>query len=162
MSNEGETTMTGKQADLGFGQRLRQLAEDGFTLTEMLIVIALIGIISTFVVGNLIGKYNQAKVDATKIQMKQLGVLLDDFNRVCGFYPTTDQGLDALVHAPSGRSCKNYDPQGFIQGGKVPKDGWGNDFAYVSDGNKYVIKSLGSDGKEGGEGLDKDITSDDL
>ena len=69
----------------------------GFTLTEMLIVIALIGLIMTFVSGNIIGKFNSAKVDSTKIQMKQLGVILDDFNRVCGFYPTTAQGLDALI-----------------------------------------------------------------
>jgi general secretion pathway protein G len=134
----------------------------GFTLTEMLIVIALIGLIMTFVSGNIIGKFNSAKVDSTKIQMKQLGVLLDDFNRVCGFYPTTDQGLDALVKAPAGRECKNYDPAGFIKGGKVPKDGWGNDFIYESDGANYKITSLGGDNRAGGDNNDKDITSDDL
>ena len=134
----------------------------GFTLTEMLIVIALIGLIMTFVSGNIIGKFNSAKVDSTKIQMKQLGVILDDFNRVCGFYPTTDQGLDALIKAPSGRECKNYDPAGFIKGSKVPKDGWGNDFIYESDGSKFKITSLGGDNKAGGDGNDKDITSDDL
>ena len=134
----------------------------GFTLTEMLIVIALIGVIMTLVSGNIIGKFNNAKVDATKIQIKQLGVILDDFNRVCGFYPTTDQGLDALIKPPVGRECKNYDPAGFIKGGKLPKDGWGSDFIYESDGSKYKITSLGSDGKPGGEGNDKDISSDDI
>ena len=138
------------------------IRQAGFTLTEMLIVIALIGVIMTLVSSNIIGKFNSAKVDTTKIQMRQLGVILDDFNRVCGFYPTTDQGLEALVKAPSGRECKNYDPAGFIKDGKVPKDGWGNDFIYESDGSKYKLSSLGSDNKAGGEGNDKDLASDDL
>jgi len=137
--------------------------EEGFTLTELLIVIALIALIGTFVTSNVISKYNRSKVDATKIQMKQLGTILDDFRRECGFYPTTDQGLDALVQKPTnGRECKNYSPDGYIKGGKVPKDGFGNDFAYESDGNKYVIKSLGNDGKEGGEGVDKDLLSNEI
>jgi general secretion pathway protein G len=143
--------------------------ERGFTLTEMLIVIALIAMISTFVVSNIMGKYQRAKVDATKITMKQLGVILDDFKRDCGFYPTTDQGLDALVNKPTGgRECKRYDPSGYMGkqggggGGKVPRDGFDQEFGYESDGSKYVLKSLGADNKEGGEGVDKDITSDEL
>ena len=135
---------------------------DGFTLVEMLIVIALIGMIGTFVIGNLSSKFQRAKVDATKIQIKQLGVILDDFRRECGFYPTTEQGLDALINKPVGRECKNYDPEGYLKGKKLPKDGFNNDFIYESDGNKYMLKSLGNDGKEGGEGVDKDITSDDV
>jgi general secretion pathway protein G len=135
--------------------------QDGFSLIEMLIVIALMALVGTFVATNVIRKYDQAKVDATKIQMKQLGVILDDFRRVCGFYPTTDQGLDALVKAPSGRECKNYDPEGFIKDKKVPHDAWDHDFSYESDGNKYKLSSLGSDGKAGGDGFDKDISSDD-
>ena len=127
---------------------------------EMLIVIALMAMLATFVGTNVIKRYNESKVSATKIQIRQLGTVLDDFNRVCGFYPTTDQGLDALVHAPQGRQCKSYDPDGFIKA--VPKDAWNNDFIYISDGNKYTIKSLGADGKEGGTGIDKDISSDDV
>ena len=140
----------------------KKLGEKGFTLTEMLIVIALIAMVGTFVTVNVMSKYNKSKIDATKIQMKQLGVILDDFRRDCGFYPTAEQGLDALVKKPGGRECKNYDPEGYIKGGKVPKDGFGFDFGYTSDGNKFQIKSLGNDGKEGGEGIDKDITSDEL
>ena len=133
----------------------------GFTLTEMLIVIAVIGLIGTFVASNLINKYQKAKVDATRIQMTQLGNVLEQFKLECGFSHLTDQGLDALLHKPAGgRECKNYDPDGYIKGGKLPKDGFGFDFLYESDGNKFVIKSLGSDGKEGGEGFDKDIASD--
>jgi len=133
---------------------------EGFSLIEMLIVIALMALVGTFVAQNVIGKYEAAKVDAAKIQLRELGRVLDDFRRVCGFYPTQEQGLDALIKPPVGRECKNWDP--FIKDSKVPQDPWGNDFEYTSDGNKYVIKSFGADGKPGGEKYDKDISTDDL
>lgn len=134
----------------------------GFTLTEMLIVVAIIALISTFVVGNVMGKYSKAKVDTTKIQIKNIGVILDDFRRECGFYPTNEQGLEALLHKPTaGRECKNYDPEGYIKGKSVPKDGWNNEFLYESDGNKYVLRSLGNDGVEGGQSYDADLSSED-
>lgn len=134
--------------------------EKGFSLIEMLIVMALMALVGTFVATNVIRKYDQAKVDAAKIQIKQLGVILDDFRRVCGFYPTTADGLEALIKPPTSRECKNYDPEGFIKDRKVPLDPWNNNFFYESDGAKYVLKSYGSDGKEGGDGFDKDISSD--
>jgi general secretion pathway protein G len=137
--------------------------ERGFTLTEMLIVIALIALIGTFVAGNVIDKFSRAKVDSTKVQMRNLSTVLDQFKLDCGFYPLSDQGLDALLKKPAGRECKNYDPNGYLKSGsKVPRDSWSNDFGYQSDGNKFVITSFGSDGKEGGEGNDKDIASDQL
>ncbi|MGZ6309085.1 MAG: type II secretion system major pseudopilin GspG [Bdellovibrionota bacterium] len=132
--------------------------DQGFTLIEMMIVIAIIGLIMGLVGLNVVKKLDESRVSSTKIQMKQMGVLLDDFRRVCGFNPTTEQGLDALVNAPQGRECKNYEQ--FVK--KVPKDAWGNDFIYTSDGNKYTLKSLGADGQEGGEGINKDITLDDI
>ncbi len=148
-------------------KKLVQLANNqrGFTLTEMLIVIALIALIGTIVTVNVTSKFARSKVDATKIQMKQLGVVLDDFRRECGFYPLTEQGLDALVKKPmpiGTRDCKNYDPEGYIKGGKVPQDGFGRDFLYESDGNKYVIRSLGNDGQAGGNDNDRDLSSDDI
>lgn len=139
---------------------LGKQAQAGFTLIEMMIVLAIIALVMGFVGTNVIRRYDESRVNATKIQIKQLSVILDDFRRVCGFYPTTEQGLDALVKPPAGRTCKNYDPAGFVR--KVPQDAWGRDFVYTSDGNKITIKSLGSDGKEGGEGFDKDISSDDV
>jgi general secretion pathway protein G len=139
----------------------RQLAQDGFTLIELLIVIAVIGLIGTLVATNVMKRFDEAKISAAYAQMRQLGVVLDDFRRVCGFYPSTEQGLDALVKAPQGRECKNYDPEGFIKGGHVPKDPWGFDYVYESDSNKYVIKSYGSDGQPGGTGSAKDLSSDD-
>jgi len=135
----------------------------GFTLTEMLIVIALIAMIGTFAIGQIMGNFSKAKVNASKIQMKNLGVVLDNFKLDCGFYPTSDQGIEALATKPGGgRECKNYDPNGYVKGGKIPNDGFGNPFLYESDGSKYVLKSLGNDNKEGGEGEDKDLSSDAL
>lgn len=120
----------------------------GFTLIEMMIVVAIIAMIMGLVGTNVIRKFDEARVNATKIQIRQLGNALDDFRRVCGYYPTTDQGLNALIQAPSGgRQCKNYDPEGFLKGKKVPQDSWNNDYIYESDGNKYSIKSMGPEGK---------------
>lgn len=133
--------------------------EAGFTLIEMMIVLAIIALVMGFVGTNVIRKYDESRVTSTKIQIKQLATILTDFRRVCGFYPTTEQGLDALVKAPGGRTCKNYDPEGFVK--KLPQDAWNNDFMYESDGNKFKITSYGADGKPGGEGFNKDITSDD-
>ncbi len=139
---------------------MNRTSTQGFSLMEMMIVIALIALVGTFVSTKVIRSYEESKYNATKIQMRQLGVILDNFYRVCGFYPTTDQGLDALVTKPQGRECKNYDPEGFLK--KVPKDAWEEPFNYTSDGTKYIIKSLARDKKEGGEGFDKDISSDEL
>lgn len=139
--------------------KLSRAAEAGFTLIELLIVIAVIGMIGTLVATNVMSRFEEAKVGATKAQIRQLGVVLDDFRRVCGFYPTTEQGLDALSKAPQGRECKNYDPEGFVK--HVPMDGWGNPFVYESDGNKYVLKSLGSDNAPGGTGAAADLSSED-
>ncbi|MBI3535396.1 MAG: type II secretion system protein GspG, partial [Deltaproteobacteria bacterium] len=88
--------------------------------------------------------------------------ILDQFKMDCSFYPTTDQGLESLVSKPvSGRECKKYDLDGYVKDKKIPKDAWGNDFRYISDGNKYTLVSLGSDGQEGGDGVNKDISTDD-
>ncbi len=135
--------------------------ELGFTLIELLVVIAVIALIGGIVASNVVGNFNRAKVETTKIQMKQIGVILNSFKLDCGFFPTTEQGLDALIHKPSGRECKKYDPEGYIGDKKIPKDGFDNDFIYISEGNKYTLKSLGNDGKEGGDGIDKDISTDD-
>jgi general secretion pathway protein G len=146
---------------MSFSEALKSNSQKGFTLIELMIVIAILGLLAALVGTNVMSKLEEAKASTTRNQIRQLGVVLDDFRRVCGFYPSTDQGLDALVHAPQGRECKNYDPEGFIKGGHVPKDGWDRDFLYESDGNKYVIKSLGADGQPGGTGRDADISSDD-
>lgn len=137
-------------------------SQRGMSLVEILIAITLLGVVGTLVVSNVIESLREGETESTKIQIKSLGKILLDYKRKCGLYPTTDQGLDALVEAPtSGKECKKYPSAGFIDG-KVPQDPWGNEFLYESDGRKYTIISFGVDGVEGGEGWDTDISSDDL
>ncbi len=140
----------------------RILGQEGFTLVEMMIVVAIIGMIMGLVGLNVVKKLDEARVSTTKNQIRSLGLMLDDFKRVCGNYPSTEQGLDALVKRENAPNCKNYEPDGFIKGGKLPRDAWDANFGYVATGSDYVISSLGSDNKEGGDGTAKDITSKDL
>lgn len=137
--------------------------QQGFTLTEMLIVLALIVLIAGFVGTQVFSRYEKAKFDSTKVQMRQLGTVLDQFRLDCGFYPSTEQGLKALLEKPiDGRECKNYDPEGYLKAKNVPKDGFNNEFTYQAGGSSYELLSLGRDGKEGGQGLDADLTSKEL
>lgn len=135
----------------------------GFTLIEIMIVITLLALVGTFAVTNFMGKLQEGNRKGTKVIMQQLRTTLDDYMRTCNQYPTNGQGgLDALLAPPSDNSCKDYDPNGYLKDKKVPKDAWGHDFVYVSDdGKAYILKSLGRDGKEGGSGDDKDISTED-
>ena len=138
-------------------------SQRGMSLVEILIALTLLGIAGTFVVGQVFQSLNEGQVQSTKIQIQKVGEILRDYRRKCGLYPSTDQGLDALVSAPTtGKLCKRYPPNGFIDG-KVPVDPWESEFIYESDGKRYEIISLGADREEGGEeGFDKDISSKDL
>lgn len=138
-------------------------SQKGLSLVEILIALTLLALAGTFVVTNVIESLREGEINSAKIQIQNLENVLTDYRRKCGLYPTTEQGLDALVAAPTtGRECRRYPPNGFIQGGKIPQDPWGYEFLYESDGRKYRIISYGPDGIEGGEGADADISSEDL
>jgi general secretion pathway protein G len=142
-------------------QKTKILGNDGFTLTEMLIVVAIIAMIGTFAVGKISAQFNKAKVDSTKILIRNLATTLDNYRLDCNVYPTTEQGLEALVSKPTtGRDCKNYNVEGYMK--KVPNDSWDTEFKYESDGQKFLIISLGQDKAEGGEANAADITSDSI
>ena len=128
----------------------------GMTLIEILVVLVLIGIVLGIVGGNFIGKGEKAKADAAKIEIGQIAQTLDLYKLEVGRYPTTQEGLQALVSAPAGAANWNGP---YWKKQWVPKDPWGNEYKYLSPGSKgpYEITSLGADGKEGGEGPDKDI-----
>jgi general secretion pathway protein G len=138
----------------------KTLAENqkGFSLIEILIALTLLALAGTFVVGKFLDNLHEGQVNSAKIQMSNLEGRLKEFRRKCGFFPTTEQGLEALVTKPSGgRECKDYPQNGFIDGDAVPKDPWDHDFVYESDGKNFNMFSYGQDGEAGGEGTDADI-----
>jgi len=134
----------------------------GMTLLEIMIVLVILGSMATILVTQVSKNLAKSRVQQAKILISEVGKALDQFNTDCGFYPTTDQGLQALVTAPAGgRTCSNWGPEAYLK--KLPKDPWRNDLIYTcNDGQHYIIKSLGADGKEGGDGLNADISSEDL
>jgi general secretion pathway protein G len=130
----------------------------GMTLIEILVVLTLIAVVMGIVGGNYLQRGEQAKAKAAKIEIDQIGQTLDLFKLEVGRYPTTQEGLQALISAPAGISNWNGP---YWKKGTVPKDPWGNEYKYASPGQHgaYDITSLGADGKEGGEGANKDINS---
>ena len=138
---------------------VQRAAARGMTLIEILVVLVLIGVVLGVVGGNFIGKGEKAKADAAKIEMGQIGQTLDLYKLETGRYPTTQEGLGALIAAPPGVGNWNGP---YWKKATVPKDPWGNEYRYAAPGQNnspYEIASYGADGKEGGEGANKDITS---
>ncbi len=143
---------------------LREIVKSqaGFSILEILIGLTLIGFAGTFVATKVYDRLQEGKVQTAKIQINKLGEALRDFRRHCGFYPTSDQGMDALIQKPSGRECKRYAPGGYLSKNNVPQDPWDTEYFYESDGKTYTIISYGNDQIEGGEGFDADINSNDI
>lgn len=133
----------------------------GFTLLEILIVITILGILASLVAVKVMNRPGEARVMKARLDIKTLGNALRLFKLDNGFYPSTDQGLEALVEPPSiGRLPEHWREGGYLQQNTVPKDPWGNDYYYMSPGlhNKdFDIWTYGADGEEGGEGEDSDI-----
>jgi general secretion pathway protein G len=134
---------------------------EGFTLIEILVVVFIIGLLATIVSVNVIGQTDNARVTKAKADLKQLEQGLHLYKLDNGIYPTTEQGLAALVQRPSsGPQPRKYNAEGYVE--KIPDDPWGNRYVYLSDGQQFVLKCLGADGEQGGEGKNADIDSKDL
>lgn len=132
----------------------------GFTLLEILIVVLIIGLIVALVVPNVVGHPDQARIKAAQIQMKSFESTLQMYRLENSHYPSTDQGLQALVERPSGfPEPQNWGPEPYMR--RIPLDPWGNEYVYSYEDNDFVIYSLGADGEEGGDGVDEDIYSND-
>ena len=134
----------------------------GFTLIEIMVVIVILAMLAALVGPKLMGRTDDAKVKTTRIQLKGLESALKLYKLDNGSYPSTEQGLDALVAKPSvGVIPKSYKDGGYLESKKVPKDPWGNDYLYISPGEHgdYDLFSYGADGVKGGEGKNADITS---
>lgn len=131
-------------------------SESGFTLLEMMIVLVIIGVLAGLVVVNVMGRPDEAKATTTKSNLASIEGALKMYRLDNSTYPTTDQGLKALVEKPTTPPVPATWPQGGYL--SVPAtDGWGKPYEYVSDGNSFTIRSLGKDGKPGGTGVDADV-----
>ncbi|WP_456451268.1 type II secretion system major pseudopilin GspG [Hydrogenimonas sp.] len=129
-----------------------------FSLLELMIVIIILGLLSALVLPNLLGKAESAKRKLVCIQMKQIEEALKSFKFDNGMYPTTEEGLEALLKNPDPEKYTNYAPSGYLEGKTLPKDPWKHPYIYVNEGSGINLISLGADGREGGDGDAKDIT----
>jgi general secretion pathway protein G len=132
--------------------------QDGFTLVEMLVVITIIGMIMALVGPRVLNYLSESRVKAAKIQIQSFSSALDLFYLDAGRFPSSSEGLPALVRPVSGVAGWNGP---YVKGGSVPNDPWGNPYVYKqpADQAPYEIRSLGSDGQEGGTGTAADVTS---
>jgi len=136
----------------------RAAGEGGFTLVEILVVIAIIALIMSLVGPRVLNYLAESKVKAARIQIQSFASALDLFNLDTGRYPTSSEGLTALVRNPGNITAWNGP---YLKSAAVPDDPWGNKYIYRSPGEHgaYDIISYGSDGHEGGDGTAADITS---
>ena len=135
----------------------------GFSFIEVMVVIIILGLLSSIVGVYLFDSAEQAKADATKTQIKGLETALDLYRLHNSRYPSAEQGLKALLEKPEvGIIPKNWNGP-YLRGNNLPEDGWGSPYRYLSvNGKNYEIISLGADGTDGGTDLDADINSGDL
>lgn len=137
----------------------------GFTLLEVIVVVFILSILAAIVAPRIIGRTDDARIAEAKIQIKNFETALKLFKLDNGFYPSTEQGLQALVEKPlSGQIPPKYREGGYLEQKKIPLDPWGNPYVYISPGiyGDFDIISYGADGKEGGEGKNEDIKSWDM
>jgi general secretion pathway protein G len=145
------------------GNRPRRASsrQDAFTLIEIMAVVLIMGFLAGIVGVAVVAQIDKARVTTTRTQIKQLEAALTFFQMENGFFPSTDQGLQALVEKPTaGREPRSYREGGYLQGGVVPLDAWQTPFQYESPGQinrDYDIWSLGADAAAGGTGVDADI-----
>ena len=136
--------------------------EKGFTLIELMVVIVILGILAGLIVPRIMGRPDEARRAKARIQIESLETALKLYKLDNGNYPSTEQGLNALVEPPTvGKPLKNWRQGGYLEKGKVPKDPWDNDFVYISPGahGDYDLICRGADGEPDGEGKNKDINS---
>ena len=131
--------------------------QSGFTLIEIMVVVIILGILIALVAPNVIGNIDKAQITAAKTEIRTLEGALK-FYRIDQFaYPSTEQGLEALVTKPADPNIRNWNPGGYVD--RLPNDPWNRPYLYLSPGaqGEIDVYTLGRDGQPGGEGIDADI-----
>lgn len=131
----------------------------GFTLIEIMVVVVILGILAALVAPNVIRRIDDAQITKVKQDLQAFETALNLFRMDNFKYPSTDQGLQALIAQPNDPTIRNWKPGGYLNGG-LRKDPWGNDYLYVSPGThggEYDLYTLGADSQEGGEGTNADL-----
>jgi general secretion pathway protein G len=137
----------------------RRLTRAGFTLIEMLVVLVLLGLLAGLIGPQLFGRVSEARSTTARTQIELIGVALDSYRLDNGSYPTTAQGLDALMTRPT-RPPATPNWRGPYLRKALPQDPWSRPYVYASPvqgGEGYALRSLGRDGREGGSGEDADV-----
>ena len=140
----------------------RILNPKGFTMIELMVVIVILGILAAIIAPRLVGRTDEARITKARVDITNLETALKLYKLDNGVYPTTEQGLQALVEAPeTGTAPRNWREGGYLEKYRVPKDPWGNEFVYLSPGvnGDFDLSSYGADGLAGGEGINADINN---
>ena len=133
----------------------------GFTLIEIMVVVVILGVLGALIIPNIIGRPDEARVTAARSDIQQIGNALELYRLDNGQYPSSDQGLDALVEEPAGYpEARNWNSEGYLK--RLPVDPWGEPYLYFSEDRSIEVYSFGVDRKEGGEGIDADIRLSEL
>ena len=138
-------------------RRVRDLRSDrGYTLTEMLVVIGIIGLIAAVLTPGLLGQLDRARAKTGQMQLETIAAGVEMFRSDVGRYPTKDEGLNALLAEPSGTSGWTGP---YLKNAKLMQDPWNRPVSYdiSADGQTFAVRSLGADGQVGGSGLNRDL-----
>jgi len=137
---------------------MKNKSRKAFSLIELMIVIVILGLLAAMVMPSLTGKGEEAKRNLVCVQMKSIyNGALDMFKINNSVYPSTEDGLEALVKNPDAEKYANYSKSGYFKDEKMPNDSWSNKFIYTNDDGKVELISLGADKKEGGKDEAADI-----
>jgi general secretion pathway protein G len=139
--------------------RIERARSQGFTLIEIMVVVVILGLLAAIVAPNVIRRIDDAQIAKARQDIRSFETALNLFRMDNFKYPSTEQGLQALVVQPNDPTIRNWKPGGYLSGG-LRKDPWGNDYQYVSPGQhgmEYDLFTLGADAQEGGEGINADI-----
>ena len=141
---------------------VRKFDAQGFTLIELMVVLVILGVLASLIVPRIMSRPEEARRIKARVDIQSLETALKLYNLDSGDYPTTEQGLQALIEPPAvGVLPTKWRDGGYLEKRKLPKDPWGNDYIYLSPGTQgdFDLISYGADGELGGEGKDEDVVN---